>query len=134
MGIEQASNLGSIDDVVNMIQVFGIITYFVLPFILALLIIYIGRYIKKRSDKKKAAKLEKEKQLEIEKQAKKIQKEQIEKQKIIIKNNRIKANKIFNDKEYMLRQLDDVKEPTIKSEYRNLAINFDKNGKMIKEK
>lgn len=134
MGIEQASNLGSIDDVVNMIQVFGIITYFVLPFILALLIIYIGRYIKKRSDKKKAAKLEKEKQLEIEKQAKKIQKEQIEKQKIIIKNNRIKANKIFNDKEYMLRQLDDIKEPTIKSEYRNLAINFDKNGKMIKEK
>lgn len=131
MGIEQASNLGSIDDIANMIQVFGIITYFVLPFILAILIIYIARYIKKRSDKKKAAKLEKEKQLEIEKQAKKIQKEQIEKQKIIIKN---KANKIFNDKEYMLRQLDDVKEPTIKSEYRNLAINFDKNGKMIKEK
>lgn len=131
MGIEQASNLGSIDDITNMIQVFGVITYFVLPFILALLIIYIARYIKKRSDKKKAAKLEKEKQLEIEKQAKKIQKEQIEKQKIIIKN---KANKIFNDKEYMLRQLDDVKEPTIKSEYRNLTINFDKNGKMIKEK
>lgn len=134
MGIEQASNLGSIADIANMIQVFGIITYFVLPFILVLLIVYFVRYMKKRSDKKKAAKLEKEKQLEIEKQAKKIQKEQIEKQKVIIKNNRIKANKIFNDKEYMLRQLDDIKEPTIKSEYRNLAINFDKNGKMIKEK
>lgn len=134
MGIEQASYLGSIDDVANMVQVFGILTYFVMPFILVLLIVYFVRYMKKRSAKKKAAKLEKEKQLEIEKQAKKIQKEQIEKQKVIIKNNRIKANKIFNDKEYMLRQLDDIKEPAIKSEYRNLAINFDKNGKMIKEK
>ena len=45
MGIEQASNLGSVDDVVNMIQVFGILTYFVLPLILALLVIYIARYI-----------------------------------------------------------------------------------------
>lgn len=126
MGLEQASNFGTVQDVANMLQLQGAIFYFVLPFIGALLVIYFIRYLKKKADRKADLKIE---QANAKKQEKQVQK----KQQTIANQRRHKPSRPFQTKEVMLHQLDDIEEPLIKSDYNNLTINFDKRGKIIKE-
>ena len=125
MGIEQASDVGTIQDVANMLQLQGALFYFVLPFISVLLIIYFVRYLKKRADKKTDLKIEQANAKEKDKQLEKRQQEVIRKQQI---NNRRrhKPSRPFHNTEYMMNLLNDIDDS-------NLAINFDKNGRIIKE-
>ncbi len=132
MGLEQASDVGSIQDVTNMLQLQGALFYFVLPFISTLLIIYFVRYLKKRADRKTDLKIEQANAKEKEKQLGKNQQEVIKKQQIT-KTKRHKPSRPFPSNEYMMHLLDDIDEPLIKSDYNNLTINFDKNGRIIKE-
>ena len=50
-----------------------------------------------------------------------------------VSNIKHKDSKPFSSADVMMKQLDSIEEPIIKSEYSNLAINFDKQGRSIKE-
>ena len=122
MSLEQASKFGTIDDVVNMLQLQGALFYFVLPCLCALLIIYVIRAIKRKKARKTTIKADRKSDRAYKK-----------KQTTPVKNIKHKDSKPFSSTDVMLKQLDNLDEPIIKSEYSNLAINFDKQGRSIKE-
>lgn len=124
MSLEQASKFGTIDDVVNMLQLQGVLFYFVLPCLCVLLSIYVIRAIKRKTARKtnKCAKTDR-----------KLDTEHKKKQTTPVKNIKHKVSKPFSSADVMMKQLDNLDEPIIKSEYSNLAINFDKQGRSIKE-
>lgn len=122
MSLEQASKFGTIDDVVNMLQLQGVLFYFVLPCLCALLSIYVIRAIKRKTARKTTRKADRKSDRADKK-----------KQTTPVKNIKHKVSKPFSSTDSMLKQLDNIDEPIIKSEYSNLAINFDKQGRSIKE-
>ena len=122
MSLEQASKFGTIDDVVNMLQLQGALFYFVLPCLITLLIIYVARAIKRKTARKTTRKADRKSDRADKK-----------KQTTPVKNIKHKVSKPFSSEDVMMKQLDNLDEPIIKSEYSNLAINFDKQGRSIKE-
>ena len=122
MSLEQASKFGTIDDVVNMLQLQGVLFYFVLPCLITLLIVYVIRAIKRKTARKTTRKADRKSDRADKK-----------KQNVSAKDIKHKVSKPFSSTDIMLKQLDNLEEPIIKSEYSNLAINFDKQGRGIKE-
>jgi hypothetical protein len=122
MSLEQASKFGTIDDVVNMLQLQGVLFYFVLPCLCALLSIYVIREIKRKTARKTTRKADRKSDRADKK-----------KQTTTVKNIKHKVSKPFSSADVMMKQLDNLDEPIIKSGYSNLAINFDKQGRSIKE-
>lgn len=129
MSIEQASKFGTIDDVVNMLQLQGALFYFVLPCLITLLIIYVVRAIKRKTARKTTGETAGKEGVAD----RKINTAHKKKQITSVNNIKHKDSKPFSSTDSMLKQLDDIDEPIIKSEYSNLAINFDKQGISIKE-
>lgn len=123
MNLQQASNLGTVDDVANMLNLQFAAFYFLIPLITLCIFAFAFRW---RKIKRKQKKEEKERQRKLKEQ----QEKQIKHQKEMQKK---KVDSIFGSTEKMMQQLDDISEPLVKSDYNNLTINFDKNGKMIKE-
>ena len=124
MSLEQASKFGTIDDVVNMLQLQGALFYFVLPCLITLLIIYVVRAIKRKTAHRAARKdgvADRKDGVEHKK-----------KQTTHANNIKHKESKPFSSTDTMMKQLDKMDEPIIKSDYSNLAINFDKQGRSIK--
>lgn len=151
MGLQQASKVGSISDIIDIILFQGTLFYFLLPLIGIALAIYLLRSIKKHIDKKEDEKIDAANRNNKSNQNNKVQ---LNKQNNNIKQNLTKVNltkasnrnsntinltrvkhkssRPLGTTETMLKKLDNIEEPIVKSEYRNLAINFDKNGKIIK--
>ena len=131
MSLEQASKFGTIDDVVNMLQLQGVLFYFVLPCLCVLLSIYVIRAIKRKTARKtnKCAKADRKDAVAD----RKIDTEHKKKQNVSVNYIKHKVSKPFSSADVMMKQLDNLDEPIIKSEYSNLAINFDKQGRGIKE-
>lgn len=126
MRLDEASQLGTTQDVINSIQLFGTIFKFVFPLIAVLVCIEIIKIIKKaikrrakRNEIKKIQAKEKEKQQQKIEDAKKKRKQKI--------------NKLYKDDEFLMKQLDNTHEPLDKSAYRDLDITFDRNGKAIRQ-
>lgn len=125
MRLDEASKLGTTQDVFSSMQLFGLIFKIVFPFIAVLVCIEIFKAIRKVLDKKiKRDGLERQKNKEKEKQYKKITNAQKE------RNKRI--NKLYEDDEFLIKQLEGTHEPFDKSTYHDLDLTFDKNGKVIK--
>lgn len=110
MSLDNASNLGTTDDIVNYIEIFIFLIKLISPLLVILILIGIIRYIKKTIDKYKT------------------RKELIDKKKKDIEEQR---NKIFKSDEEMLKRLDNISEPLDKSKYSKLDITFNTNGKAI---
>lgn len=128
----EAANVGSVGDVANMVQVFGICMYFVAPLIIGLLVVYFIRYLNKRAKRREDQRLEKINANKEQKEHNKIEKQKIDKNRHIQTQKQQRINRFFNNKEAMLSRLDDIDEPIVKSDYNNLTLNFDKQGKAIK--
>lgn len=131
MSLEQASKFGTIDDVVNMLQLQGALFYFVLPCLITLLIIYVVRAIKRKTAHRAARK----DGVAYRKDGVTDRKDGVDdrkKQTTPVNNIKHKVSKPFSSTDIMLKQLDNIDEPIIKSDYSNLAINFDKQGRSIK--
>lgn len=118
MGLDSASQLGTTQDVMNNIQLFMALFKFVLPIISVLLCIEMIRIIKKAIKKRAELNKNKKKQQEIKEEAKKKQKQKID--------------KLYENDEFLIKQLDGTQEPLDKRAYRELDITFDKKGKVIK--
>lgn len=121
MGLEEASNLGTIQDIISQIQLFWVLVFLVSPIIIFLLTIIIIRLVKnilkwKASKRKHMKKLEEERKKKI-KAAKKHRKQLID--------------KAFQNEKYMMHKLDNIVEPIDKSAYHDLDITFGKDGKTI---
>lgn len=126
MRLDEASQLGTTQDVLSSMQLFGIIFKFVFPLIAVLICIELIKIIKKaikrrmqRNEIKKIQAKEKEKQQKKVEAAKKKRKQKI--------------NKLYKDNEFLMKQLDGTHEPLDKSAYHDLDITFDKNGKAIRQ-
>lgn len=115
MRLDEASRLGDIQDIITNIQLFGILIKLVFPIIAVLVCIEIIRKAAKR--KMKRDELKKQQKKEIEERQKK------EKQRI---------DKLYEDNDFLMKQLEGTHEPIDKSAYRDLDITFDKNGKAIR--
>lgn len=126
MRLDEASQLGTTQDVLSSMQLFGIIFKFVFPLIAVLICIELIKIIKKAIKRRMQRN-----------EAKKIQAKEKEKQqkKIDAANNKRKQkiNKLYKDDEFLMKQLDDTHEPLDKSAYHDLDITFDKNGKAIRQ-
>lgn len=126
MRLDEASQLGTTQDVLSSMQLFGIVFKFVFPLIAVLICIELIKIIKKaikrrmqRNEIKKIQAKEKEKQQKKVEAAKKKRKQKI--------------NKLYKDNEFLMKQLDGTHEPLDKSAYHDLDITFDKNGKAIRQ-
>ena len=126
MRLDEASQLGTTQDVFNSMQLFGIIFKFVFPLIAVLICIEFIKIIKKaikrriqRNEIKKIQAKEKEKQQKKVEAAKKKRKQKI--------------NKLYKDDEFLMKQLDGTHEPLDKSAYHDLDITFDRDGKAIRQ-
>lgn len=121
MVIEQATNLGSVNDIIKLIDLFVFLIKCCMPLLAVFGIGYIIHATKRKGktnkEKKRALKEEAKKQ-------KKNKKEHMRQQK--------ESKEIFNNPNAMYKKLDNIQEPINKADYRNLEINFDKNGKMIR--
>lgn len=138
MSLEQASKFGTIDDVVNMLQLQGALFYFVLPCLITLLIIYVIRAIKRKTAHRAARKdgvADRKDGVTDSKDGVTDRKDGVDdrkKQTTPVNNIKHKVSKPFSSTDIMLKQLDNIDEPIIKSKYSNLAINFDTQGRSIK--
>lgn len=126
MRLDEASQLGTTQDVINSIQLFGTIFKIVFPLIAVLVCIELIKIIRKvikrrakRNEIKKIQAKEKEKQQQKIEDAKKKRKQKI--------------NKLYKDDEFLMKQLDNTHEPLDKSAYHDLDITFDRNGKAIRQ-
>jgi mannitol-specific phosphotransferase system IIBC component len=130
MNIDDAGHIGSASDVLNKAELFGIIIKIISPVLIVLvsliLIKYILKYYKYWS---KNRKIEKEQQEEKKKQQEKQQKKKDQ----LLRKRKQKINKVFNDKELLLNQLNDLKEPQDTERFKSLYVSFDKDGKAIKQ-
>lgn len=126
MRLDEASQLGTTQDVLSIMQLFGIIFKFVFPLIAVLICIelikIIKNAIKRRMQRNEAKKVQAK---EKEKQQKKIEAAK--------KKRKQKINKLYKDNEFLMKQLDGTHEPLDKSAYHDLDITFDKNGKAIRQ-
>lgn len=126
MRLDEASQLGTTQDVLSSMQLFGIIFKFVFPLIAVLICIefikIIKKAIKRRMQRNEAKKVQAK---EKEKQQKKIEAAK--------KKRKQKINKLYKDNEFLMKQLDGTHEPLDKSAYHDLDITFDKNGKAIRQ-
>lgn len=126
MRLDEASQLGTTQDVFSSIQLFGIIFKFVFPLIAVLVCIEIIKTIKKAIKRRMQ-----------HNEIKKIQAKEKEKQQKEIedtKNKRnLKINELYKDDEFLMKQLDGTHEPLDKSAYHDLDITFDRNGKAIRQ-
>lgn len=126
MRLDEASQLGTTQDVFSSMQLFGIIFKFVFPLIAVLICIefikIIKKAIKRRIQRNEAKKIQDK---EKEKQQKKIEAAK--------KKRKQKINKLYKDNEFLMKQLDGTHEPLDKSAYHDLDITFDKNGKAIRQ-
>lgn len=126
MRLDEASQLGTTQDVLSSMQLFGIIFKFVFPLIAVLICIelikIIKNAIKRRMQRNEAKKVQAK---EKEKQQKKIE--------AANKKRKQKINKLYKDNEFLMKQLDGTHEPLDKSAYHDLDITFDKNGKAIRQ-
>ena len=125
MRLDEASRLGDIHDIITNVQLFGIIFKFLFPLIAVLVCIEIIKMVKKALNRKRQRdELKKQQKKEKEKQQKKINSAR--------KKEKQRINKLYNDNEFLMKQLDGTHEPFDKSAYRDLDITFDKNGKAIR--
>ena len=115
--MSSASQLGTVDDIYNLIQIFGILMYFTIPLLVVFLIIYITHRTKTKAKNKK----------NINKQHKKQQKKLKKQREEEIKQ----ANELFKDGNKMMHHLDNIQEPIQKIKYKNLELTFGDDGKII---
>lgn len=117
MNISDAGQVGTVSDVVNLIDIFSSIMIAVLPFIGLCLIIYTGYRIKKRLEYRR--KINQNKKV-INKQIKQEQKVNLTRQRIPISDQQL------------LSRLDNVQtEVPYNPKFDSLALEFDSNGKII---
>lgn len=110
------TQLGTIDDFYAMVSVFKLLLYFVSPWLILFISVYICRRIVSKSKNKHKLK-----------QQEKLKQQALAKQKEVVKQN---SKVQFDNDKYMLSKLNDIQEPIRKDLYRSLDIEFDINGKM----
>lgn len=125
MKLDEASRFGDIQDVINNVQLFGILIKIVFPIIAILVSIEIIKMIK-RAIKRKMQRDE------LKKQQKKEKEKQQKKLNSIKKKEKQRIDKLYKDNDFLMKQLEGTHEPLDKSAYRDLDITFDKNGKAIR--
>lgn len=125
MNLNDASNLGNLQDVIFNIQIFGLLMQILFPIVVVLVGIEFFKAIQKAFNKKiKRDEIKRQQQKEVEKQQKKVNlTRQRQKQRI---------NRLYKDDEFLMRQLEGTHEPFDKSAYRDLDLTFDKKGKAIR--
>ena len=125
MGLDNASKLGTTHDVLNSMQLFGILFKIVFPIIAILVCIELIKIFKQAIKRKmQRDEIRKQQSKEKEKQQKKINTAK--------KKRKQRINNLYKDNEFLMKQLDGTHEPLDKSAYRDLDISFDRNGKAIK--
>jgi uncharacterized membrane protein (DUF106 family) len=130
MGIDEAGHIGSASDILNKAELFAVIIKIISPVLIVLVGLILIKYILKYHKYwYKHRKIEKEQQEEKKKQQEKQQKQKDQ----LLRKRKQRINKVFNDKELLLKQLDDLKEPEDTEKFRSLYVNFDKDGKAIKQ-
>lgn len=125
MGLDNAGKLGTTHDVLNSMQLFGILFKIVFPIIAVLVCIELVKIFKQAIKRKmQRDELKKQQAKEKEKQQKKINTAK--------KKRKQRINNLYKDDAFLMKQLDGTHEPLDKSAYRDLDISFDRNGKVIK--
>lgn len=119
MELNNASELGSRTDIINNIQLFTELFKIFIPVIAILVIIITVTFIHK------LLKFREKQKIKENKRKKAMQKQKEAKQR--------QLNRLFEDDEFMFKQLENADEPLDKRPYHSLDLSFDRYGKVIKQ-
>ena len=118
---DNASDFSYTTDAINSIQLLKTALMIAIPAIAVLVIIatliWFNRYMKYKSKKKETAKKKKEKEQRKIKEQQKKKKEHID--------------KLFEDDNFLMKQVENIEEPVDKSKYHKLDLIFGTDGKVI---